>query len=94
MAKSSKVTTADSIEKILSDPDFESNLDKLSFEDGLELLEQLVDRVESGTLPLDKSLGAYERGVGVVNRLRTLLNKAEEKLKILDTSAAGEVGQE
>lgn len=56
---------------------------ELSFEEGLLLLEELVGQVESGSLPLQQAIFAYERGVGLVDHLRTMLNAAEEKLKIL-----------
>ena len=55
----------------------------LSFEECLKLLEELVQSVETGQLPLDKAMLSYEKGVELVNQLRTLISGAEEKLKIL-----------
>lgn len=55
----------------------------LSFEDALRLLEEVVSAVEAGTLSLDQSIGAYERGTQLVGHLRKLLSRAEEKLKVL-----------
>ncbi len=59
------------------------NVTTLSFEQGLKLLDELVSSVESGTLPLDKAVLSYEKGVQLVNHLRGLLGGAEEKLKVL-----------
>jgi len=57
---------------------------ELSFEQGLKLLEELVDKVESGELSLENSIEAYEKGTFIIERLRAELFKAEKKLKILD----------
>jgi exodeoxyribonuclease VII small subunit len=61
----------------------------LSFEDGLKLLEELVGKVESGSLPLDRSVLAYERGVLLMEHLRSLLAGAEKKLQVLQKGAEG-----
>jgi exodeoxyribonuclease VII small subunit len=58
----------------------------LSFEQALKLLEEVVTAVESGTLPLDQSIGSYEKGTVLVQHLRSLLSGAEEKLRILGKS--------
>lgn len=59
------------------------DLKTLSFEQGLRLLEELVEKVEEGSLPLDQAMNAYERGVLLVGYLQRQLNGAEEKLKVL-----------
>ena len=69
--------------KNLLDENGEKNIGRLSFESGLKLLEELVASVESGSLPLDKAVLSYEKGVALVSHLRSLLSGAEEKLKIL-----------
>ncbi|NMC62114.1 MAG: exodeoxyribonuclease VII small subunit [SAR324 cluster bacterium] len=58
-------------------------LKNLSFEQGLKLLEELVAKVEEGTLPIDSAMNAYEKGVSLIEHLQGQLNGAEEKLKIL-----------
>lgn len=55
----------------------------LPFESGLKLLEELVGRVETGAMPLDKAISSYERGALIIEQLRLLLSGAEEKLKVL-----------
>lgn len=55
----------------------------LSFENGLKLMDELVGKVESGTLALDQAIVSYERGVQLIEQLRTLLGAAEGKLKVL-----------
>lgn len=64
----------------------EEKVKEISFEGGLKLLEDLVSRVEAGSLPLDKAILSYERGVSLIEHLRTLLSGAEQKLKVLQKS--------
>ena len=66
-----------------SNPDFAG----LAFEKGLKLLEELVQGVESGSLPLEKSIRAYERGAVLMNYLKSLLEGAEQKLQVLQQPA-------
>lgn len=65
----------------------EAQVKDLSFESGIKLLEELVAKVESGTLPLEQSMLSYERGVSLMNHLRSILTGAEQKLKILQKPA-------
>ncbi|MFM1847348.1 MAG: hypothetical protein RL417_822 [Pseudomonadota bacterium] len=67
----------------LLDEKGQTKLKDLSFEEGLKLLEELVTKVESGSLPLDRSVLAYERGVALMDHLRGLLSAAEKKLEML-----------
>ena len=62
----------------------------LSFEDGLALLEELVNTVESGELPLEQAIGSYERGVALVESLRKKLEGAEERLRLLNKDSEAE----
>ena len=46
-------------------------------------LEELVDRLEQGDLPLEESLAAFERGVMLTRACQTALKEAEQKVEIL-----------
>lgn len=72
-----------SLNDLLTKESLEDALKTLSFEDGLKLLEELVSKVEAGSLSLDKAVLSYEKGALLIDHLRTLLSGAEEKLKIL-----------
>jgi exodeoxyribonuclease VII small subunit len=61
----------------------EKKVAEVSFEGGLKLLEELVGKVESGSLPLDKAILSYERGVSLITHLRGVLKGAEQKLQTL-----------
>ncbi|MBV2235791.1 MAG: exodeoxyribonuclease VII small subunit [Sterolibacterium sp.] len=55
-----------------------------SFEAALEELEGIVQTMESGQLPLEKSLAAYERGITLLKYCQTTLDGAERKLQALE----------
>ena len=57
------------------------------FEQSLEQLEALVERMEDGELSLEDSLAAYERGVGLYRRCQTALEQAELRVKLLSDPA-------
>ena len=53
------------------------------FEQSLEALEQLVERMEHGDMTLEESLAAYERGVGLYRSCQTALEQAELRVRML-----------
>lgn len=53
------------------------------FEDSLAELEQLVERMEQGNLPLEESLKLFERGVQLTRSCQKALKDAEQKVQIL-----------
>ena len=54
-----------------------------SFEDQLEELEKVVERLERGDLSLDESVGLFERGVHLSNDCKTQLASAESRIQVL-----------
>lgn len=59
------------------------------FEDGLAELEGIVRTLEQGELPLEESLAAFERGMGLVQRLGETLDTVEQRVEVLLTQADG-----
>ncbi len=55
----------------------------LDFEAALGELEALVQRMETGSLTLEESLQAFERGVKLTRRCQTALERAELRVKAL-----------
>jgi exodeoxyribonuclease VII small subunit len=56
---------------------------KIDFEAAMGELEELVERLEQGDLPLEESLAAFERGVKLTRSCQTALKEAEQKVEIL-----------
>lgn len=83
MAKAGKETIV-TLEALVSGEVSEAQVDALSFEQALKLLEEVVTSVESGSLPLDRAIGSYEHGTALIKHLRKLLSGAEEKLRMLN----------
>lgn len=54
-----------------------------SFEQSLSELEALVERMESGELSLEESLGAFEQGIALTKSCQQALQAAEHKVEIL-----------
>ncbi len=57
--------------------------ENLSFEQGLEKLEALVEEMESGDLPLEELLKKYESGSALVKKCEAKLKEAELKIQKL-----------
>ena len=53
------------------------------FEQSLDQLEQLVEKMEHGDMSLEESLGAYERGVALYRRCQQALEQAELRVRLL-----------
>ena len=54
-----------------------------TFEASLEALEQIVRQLESGDLPLEKSLELFEQGVRLSRECQDRLNQAERRIEVL-----------
>lgn len=57
--------------------------DAFNFEKSLEQLNTLVDTMEQGDLPLEKSLQYFEDGVKLIKQCQKALSDAEQKVTIL-----------
>jgi exodeoxyribonuclease VII small subunit len=55
----------------------------LEFEQALAELEQLVETLERGDLPLEEALRRFERGVELTRHCQTALKSAQQRVEIL-----------
>ena len=53
------------------------------FEQSLDELEQLVQKMDSGELSLEDSLTAFEKGIGLIRDCQQSLQNAEQKIQTL-----------
>ena len=63
----------------------------MKFEEAMQLLEDIVRKLESGNLSLDESLSVFEDAVGLVKLCNEKLEAAEQKVRILTSTASGEI---
>lgn len=57
--------------------------DKMTYEEAITKLENIVKQLEDGSLPLDKSLELFEEGARLTTFCTKALNDAELKVKTL-----------
>ena len=59
-------------------------MENLSFEESLEKLEEIVNKLENGDVPLDEAIEEFNKAMQLVKLCNEKLNDAEEKVnKIL-----------
>jgi len=59
----------------------ETDINKLSFEEAIKELTNIVGKIEQGQIPLQDSLEQYEKGMALIKQCRTILQKAEERIE-------------
>jgi exodeoxyribonuclease VII small subunit len=67
-----------------------SDIAKLSFEDALEQLEEIVRELEEGSGELDKAIKAYERGAHLKYHCESKLKEAQNRVEKVVLSGDGE----
>ena len=61
----------------------------VKFEEAVEQLESIIDRIESGEVGLEDCLAQYERGMTLIKQCRAILTKAEQKIAELSVTPEG-----
>ncbi len=61
----------------------------IKFEQALERLEQIVDQLEAGNLPLEESLKVFEEGVALARHCAKYLDEAEKRIELLTKDEQG-----
>lgn len=55
-------------------------MEKKNFETSMRELENIVTKLEEGTVELDSALSLFEKGIKLSKELRNTLDKAEQKV--------------
>ena len=63
---------------------------KMSFEQSMTRLEEIVGLLERGEAPLEESLALFEEGTKLMRECSTLLDKAEQKVALLKVGPQGQ----
>jgi len=59
---------------------------KMSFEQAIERIEEIVSEIEEGSVPLEESIDKYAEGIKLIEHCRTVLGRAEQKIQLLTKS--------
>ncbi len=68
----------------------DKDIDKMSFEDAIRELEQVVTQLDRGDVALEDSIKLYERGAELKARCEAKLKEAEEKVAQITLDANGQ----
>lgn len=63
----------------------------LSYERALAELDQIIERLERGAVPLEEAIAAYERGARLAQHCAELLDRTEQKVSQLVVGGGGRV---
>jgi exodeoxyribonuclease VII small subunit len=63
-----------------------NDIRKLSFEQAIKGLTDIVSQIEQGQIPLAESLQQYERGMALIAHCRAILKKAEKRIEKISES--------
>lgn len=64
-----------------------------TFESALKKLEETVDKLEEGSIPLDEALNTFESGVRWSRECNKFLENAEQRIEIILKNENGEFEQ-
>ncbi len=64
------------------------------FEKSIEELKEIIDKLESGNIPLEDSLSLFEKGVKILNTANKKLTQMEKKVEILIENSDGKIKRE
>jgi exodeoxyribonuclease VII small subunit len=65
------------------------DISDLPFEKAMQELEEIVGKLEKGTVSLDESVKLYERGEALKKRCETLLREAEARIEKITLGETG-----
>ncbi len=73
----------------MSDVDAATAVKKMSFEEAMAELDQVVARLESGSAPLEQSIELYTRGTALKAHCEDMLKNAQAKIEKITLDEKG-----
>jgi exodeoxyribonuclease VII small subunit len=70
-----------------------TDISKLSFEEAIKTLTEIVTKIEQGQIPLEQSLDQYEKGMGLIRHCRGILQEAEKRIDNITRQQATDGGK-
>ena len=71
-----------------------NEIESLSFEKAIENLTEIVDKIETGQVPLQESLQQYEKGMETIKHCRKIFLDAEKRIEEIAENDAEETDEE
>ena len=78
----------------MADKKIPADIRKMSFEDALEEMEDIVQRLESGQVKLDQAIDAYTRGAHLKDHCQAKLKEAQVRIDKIVLGPGGEIDVE
>jgi len=75
----------------MSENNTKNEIDKLTFEEALKALEEIVSQLDSGEIDLDKAVEAYERGTNLKAHCEKKLKEAQLRVEKIEVDKEGEI---
>jgi exodeoxyribonuclease VII small subunit len=66
---------------------------KKTFEQAMKQLEQIIEELESGELPLEKALSKFEEGIQLSKFCSKKLDETEKRIKVLTQDQEGNISE-
>ena len=73
----------------MAENEIPEDIKKLSFEDALQALEEIVKGLESGDVKLDQAIDSYARGAALKRHCESKLREAQAKIEKISLDANG-----
>ena len=73
----------------MAENEIPEDIAKLSFEDALQALEEIVKGLESGDVKLDQAIDSYARGAALKRHRESKLREAQAKIEKISLDANG-----
>lgn len=67
--------------------------EKMTYESGIAELEEIVRQLESGSVSLDESFKAYQKGVKLYKKLKGILDEGDAKIRVLTEEGEEEINE-
>jgi len=66
-------------------------MSKGKFEQSVSELEQIIEQIESGEIGLEDSITQYEKGMKLIDKCQTILNRAQSRIAELTVDRKGQL---
>ena len=67
---------------------------KLSFEEAVSALEDIIGKMESGNMPLEESIEYFKKGTELIKQCDNMLNEYEKIITVVTPDSDGGVKEE